>query len=210
MHVFLWIWLRYIDDIFFVWLEGEDKLLQFMKKLNEFHPSLMFTYEYSGTKVNFLDVIVEIDACQLISKPFFKPTDCHQYLHYELSHPTHVKRSIIYCQSLRIKRICSRKEDFEKYLQDLSGWFKNRAYPTWLIDKELRRVREYNIKESNTLAKPCKTGVPFTITFPPLLRHASLIIKKNLHILYLDADAREVFTPEPFMAFRTSRNLKNY
>ena len=29
------VWLRYIDDIFFVWLEGEDKLLQFMKKLND-------------------------------------------------------------------------------------------------------------------------------------------------------------------------------
>jgi hypothetical protein len=40
-----WVWLRYIDDIFFVWLEGEDKLLQFMKRLNEFHPSLKFTYE---------------------------------------------------------------------------------------------------------------------------------------------------------------------
>jgi hypothetical protein len=41
MHAFLWIWWR--DDICFVWLEGEDKLLQFMKRLNEFHPSLTFT-----------------------------------------------------------------------------------------------------------------------------------------------------------------------
>jgi hypothetical protein len=40
-----WIWLRYIDDVFFVWLEGEDKLLQFMSRLNEFHPNLKFTYE---------------------------------------------------------------------------------------------------------------------------------------------------------------------
>ena len=48
------VWLRYIDEIFFVWLKGEDKLLQFMEKLNEFHPSLKFTYEYSRTKVNFL------------------------------------------------------------------------------------------------------------------------------------------------------------
>jgi hypothetical protein len=53
-----WVWLRYIDDIFFVWLEGEDKLLQFMKRLNAFHPGLKFTYEYSQTKVNFLDVSV--------------------------------------------------------------------------------------------------------------------------------------------------------
>ena len=104
------VWLRYIDDIFFVWLE-EDKLLQFMEKLNEFHPSLKFTYKYLQTKVNFLDVVVEIDACQLISSPFFKLTDCHQYLHYESLHPAHVKRSIVYSQGLRIKRICSRKKD---------------------------------------------------------------------------------------------------
>ena len=62
-----------------------------MKKLNEFHPSLKFTYEYSRTKVNFLDVVVEIDAGQLISSPYFKSTDCHQYLHYESSHPAHFK-----------------------------------------------------------------------------------------------------------------------
>jgi hypothetical protein len=32
-----WAWLRYIDDIFFVWLESEDKLSQFMKRLNEIY-----------------------------------------------------------------------------------------------------------------------------------------------------------------------------
>jgi hypothetical protein len=62
-----WVWLRYIDDIFFVWLEGEDKLLQFMKRLNAFHPGLKFTYEYSQTKVNFLDVSVGIDAGRFIT-----------------------------------------------------------------------------------------------------------------------------------------------
>ena len=40
--------------------------------------------------------------------------------------------------------------------------------------------------------------------------HFGLVIKKNLHILYLDTEARKVFTPEPFTAFRTSRNLRSY
>ena len=80
----------------------------------------------------------------------------------------------------------------------------------WLIENEFRSVREYNIPESNTSVKLCKTGVPLTITFHPLLKHSSLVIKKNLHTLYLDAEGRKVFTPEPFMAFRTSCNLKNY
>ena len=114
-----WVWLRYIDDIFFVWLEGEDKLLQFLNRLNAFHPGLKFTYEYSQTKVNFLDVSVGIDDGRFITILFCKPTDCYQYLHYESSHPAHFKRSIVYSQGLRIKKICSCEEDFEKHLQEL-------------------------------------------------------------------------------------------
>jgi hypothetical protein len=85
----------------------------------------------------------------------------YQYLHYESSHPAHVKRSIVYSQGLRIKKICSREEDFEKHLQELSSWLKNRAYPTWLIEREFKRVKEYNIEaESNILREEsCKTGV---------------------------------------------------
>ena len=42
-----WVWLRYTDDIFFVWTHGEEKLHDFLSCLNEFHPNLKFTYEYS-------------------------------------------------------------------------------------------------------------------------------------------------------------------
>ena len=60
------------------------------------------------------------------------------------------------------------------------------------------------------MLKSCKRGVPFTISFHPSLKHSGLVIKKNLYILYLDTEARKVFTPEPFIAFSTGRNLKNY
>jgi hypothetical protein len=69
-----WIWLLYIDDVFFVWLEGEDKLLQFMSRLNEFHPNLKFTYEYSHNRVNFLDVVVENAGGKFITSLFCKLT----------------------------------------------------------------------------------------------------------------------------------------
>ena len=132
---------------------------------------------------------------------------------YESSHPAHAKRSIVYSQGLRIKRICLR---IKRILRDtckicLVAWHRNRAYPTWLIEKVFRRVREYNIQEdTSTLLKSCKRGVPFTITFHSSLKHFGLVFKKNLYILYLDTEARKVFTPESFIAFRTGRNLKNY
>ena len=47
-----WLWWRYIDDIFMIWQHGEDGLKIFKKKLNNFHPSIKFTCEYSREKVN--------------------------------------------------------------------------------------------------------------------------------------------------------------
>ena len=52
MRVFSWtslrqvwlVWLRYIDDIFFVWRHGEEELNIFLKNLNEFAPCIKFTY----------------------------------------------------------------------------------------------------------------------------------------------------------------------
>jgi hypothetical protein len=101
----------YIDDVFFVCLEGEDKLLQFMLRLNGFHPNLKFTHEYSHNRVTFLDVVVENAGGNFITSLFCEPSDCHQYLHYDSSHAAHVKRSIVYNQCLRINEICSREED---------------------------------------------------------------------------------------------------
>jgi hypothetical protein len=182
------IWLRYIDDVFFVWL-GEDKLLQFMSRLNEFHPNLKFTYEYSHNRVNFLDVVVENAGGKFITSLFCKATDCQQYLHYDSSHPAHVKRSIVYSQGPRIKKICSREEDADKNLQELSGWLQNRAYPMWLIRKEFERLQSCD-KASN---KNRKIGVPLTITFHPLLKDFGLIIRKYIHLLYLERSSESVF-----------------
>ena len=39
------IWLHYIDDIFFIWTHGEAELKRFMEKLNQFLPNLKSTYE---------------------------------------------------------------------------------------------------------------------------------------------------------------------
>ena len=51
------IWLRYIDDIFFIWTHGE-KLEQFISNFNRSTPNLKFTYESSKKDISFLDLKV--------------------------------------------------------------------------------------------------------------------------------------------------------
>ena len=41
------LWLRYIDDIFFIWTHGTQELDSFLNELDKFHPNLSFTYETS-------------------------------------------------------------------------------------------------------------------------------------------------------------------
>ena len=39
------VWFRYIDDIFFIWTQGQEKLEGFLDNFSKFHPSLRFTHE---------------------------------------------------------------------------------------------------------------------------------------------------------------------
>ena len=82
-----WLWLRYIDDKFYIWTDGEDKLEGFLNRLNNFHPNLKFTYQNSKSSVNFLHVSVTI-------------------VDNKLAHPFQDKKSIVYSQGLRIERFC--------------------------------------------------------------------------------------------------------
>ena len=72
-----WLWLRYIDEIFFIWTEGEDKLAGSLNRLKNFHRDLKFTHEKSKSSVNSLDVSVNIVDNKLKTDLFCKPTDCH-------------------------------------------------------------------------------------------------------------------------------------
>ena len=47
-----------------VWKSSQDKLNQFIKEINEVHPSIKFTTESSKTQVNFLDTTIQINDLQ--------------------------------------------------------------------------------------------------------------------------------------------------
>ena len=106
------IWLRYIDDIFFIWTHGEKKLARFLKDLNNFTPYLRFTHEASKNSFPFLDLNVKLIDGKLETGLYKKPTDRHRYLHYFYSHPEHTKRSIVYSETLLVNRLCSLEKEF--------------------------------------------------------------------------------------------------
>ena len=71
-------WVRFIDDIFFIWKGDERSLTTFIKYLNGVESSIKFTHEKSYKSLNFLDTKVIKDAQGNISTDIFRiPT--HTY-----------------------------------------------------------------------------------------------------------------------------------
>ena len=55
-----YLWWRHIDDIFFLWQHGENKLKSFIDKINKVHPTNNFPAEWSETSINSLDGTVSL------------------------------------------------------------------------------------------------------------------------------------------------------
>ena len=77
-----YLWWRYIDDIFFRFEHGEEKLKKFIVHLNEKHPTIKFTAEWSQTSINFLDVTVLLIGGKITTESY----SSHQYLHSSSCH----------------------------------------------------------------------------------------------------------------------------
>ena len=71
---------------------------------------------------------------------YVKPTDKHQYL-LNPSHPSHTKKSIPFSIALRLRRICSKDDFFNKRLNALTTHLINRGYKHCLSQQEINKVR---------------------------------------------------------------------
>ena len=69
------LWLRFIDDIFFIWIHGKEELKRFMEKFNNSTPSLRFTYESSEKSILLLDLIITVSEQKLQTTLRIKSTD---------------------------------------------------------------------------------------------------------------------------------------
>ena len=89
----------------------------------------------------------------------------------------------------------------------MKSWFFKRGYPKSLVEKELGKVKFSN-NVSNKQQK--EKGIPFVVTYHPILKNIGNIIRKNLYLLHMNEEAKKVFTPEPMISFRSARKLSSY
>ena len=210
------IWLRYLDDIFFVWTHGEKELKKFMDFMNNYgekngmRTDLKFTFE-SGKSVPFLDTMVSINGESLKTTLYSKETDAHLYLRKSSCHPPSCTKGVVKGELLRVRRICTLEDDFKKSAQKIMGYFSDRGFKkeemlatyNEVLGMERNSVLEYKNKEKND-------RVPFVLTFHPRLRSLGSVLKRHFHLLQTNDRLRKSFLEPPMVAFRRLKNLKDH
>ena len=70
-----------------------------------------------------------------------KKTDSLFYLHAKSDHPASLKKSVRYCQILRVKRIGSTNSKFERICKVLQEQFTKRGIDSSSIDTEIKKIK---------------------------------------------------------------------
>lgn len=152
-----------------------------------------------------------------------KKTSGNSTIHASSFHPSNLIRSIPYGEFLRLRRICSTEETFEKCIKDSSLRFQARGYNEKTIYSALRKVRAISredlfktkitpINTDSTTYSPddmSNTGLRFVTTYSRQHRKVRAIINKHWPIIQTDPALVLLFPTPPTLTFRRSKSMHN-
>ena len=210
------VWWRFIDDIFCIWTHGEANLQEFVNHLNSCHPTIKFTEEHSSIEIPYLDTLVKFDENNsLYTSLYTKPTDTHTYLHFRSAHPKHCKTAGPHGQLLRVKRICTRPEDFEHFASKILHYYKLRGYPPRLLNDTMGKVRGM-ARDTLLQQRPpqhsqhMNQNKLFMITqYHPTLPPVKNIIQENWNTIQASKYGSFLGDKEVIIGYRRATNLKD-
>ena len=203
-HSQIRLWLRYIDDIFFIWKTDED-VANFLEWLNNRCEDFKFTLFSDNERINFLDLYISVQEDSLVTSLFTKPTDRNTLLHFSSCHPKTLRENLPYGQFLRIRRNCTNREDFFLNAEALVEKLICRGYPKRLVRHSLKRAW-YTPRETLLVPKQKEVSFPLTcvLTYSPKAQKIKRIISRHMGLLCgLGVD-------KPLFSFRKGKNIRQH
>ena len=199
-----------MDDCFWLFKGIEEEVTSFIDYLNTCENSTQFTADFSKKSVNFLDTTVSIKDNSLVTDLYCKPTDSHNYLLFDSAHPRKFINSIPYSQYLRIRRICSRLEDFDTHMKEMTLKLLKRGYPLDLLQEAALKARRAN--RADLLYPPDKIKQDLertilTTRFDPNMDPVYQITSNNWNLL--SHSTLHVFKRKHMVAYIKPTNLRD-
>ncbi|KAM4015995.1 uncharacterized protein ACNLHF_002507 [Anomaloglossus baeobatrachus] len=207
-------WVRYIDDIFIIWRGTDLELRDFLVSLNCNDLNIRLTYTWSPVEIKFLDIKVTIESdMPLQTEVFRKQTSVNSLLHATSSHLPSTIKAIPVGQFLRVRRICSFEESFERQSGELRDRFRDRGYGANVIKRGYLRAKATSRTQLLSCAKRKKQSdntIRFITTYNNQWFQIRKILTKHWSVLQLEPSFKNVLPDFPALTARKSKNLKDH
>ncbi|XP_078502142.1 uncharacterized protein LOC144756318 isoform X1 [Lissotriton helveticus] len=201
-------WYRFIDDIFFIWTNGEQTLKQFLEWINLADSNLRFTAHIDSVKVEFLDIYIKNESNKLIVDLYTKTTARNTLLHFSSYHPRNQKDGIPFSQFLRVRRNCTSIRDYDNQAEKMKEKFLARGYPNRLIREAYKRARYFDRDALlNSNKQQTEQKLVCITKHSPLNETVRQIINSNWHLLNVEPTQPKI--SKPMFAHRRNKNLKD-
>ena len=119
------------------------QLQEFIKKINNHHPTIKFDFKFSKTSIDFLQkaTVYRLKEQNNLQRTVYcKPTCRRNFVHYTSAHPRSLIKIIPYSQALRLKKICTETSELSKNLQVLKESLINQCFNEKFLDTEFQRL----------------------------------------------------------------------
>ncbi|CAF3270828.1 unnamed protein product [Rotaria sp. Silwood2] len=133
----------YIDDIFMTTNLSLDQIKIRLNIADEQDGNIRITHTI-GSTVEFLDVLVENNQGQLRTSVFHKSAAEPYILPFLSDHPRHIHRSTVKSQLLRVARLCSHVEDFDKERLNIEFTLLLNEYPPKFVTYQFKNFFHTN------------------------------------------------------------------
>ena len=184
-------WMRYLDDCFIYWDTRLGPVTQLHNMLNELHHNIKFTIETNDQRMNFLDITMMVQKKKVITDIYYKPTDTHNYVPFNSTHPKHILKNIPYNLARRLCTIVDSKKTLNMRMKELQETLAHLGYPQNLIEniengfkkakaipqEELRTAKEKSSNEN--LLTFVSTNNPRNPNFFPIIKESISILNAS-------------------------------
>ena len=178
--------------------------------LQNLHPKIKFSMEYSLKELPFLDVLIKNEKGEKTTDIYHKPTDTQQYLHFNSHHSKNCLKSIPYSLACRICTIITNKKLRKFHLKELYINLHQRGYPKILLNKGIQIAEKIPLKELRSHGKHINEKLlTYIITYNKNNTELFGEITKNLEELKHNDKIKEILdTTKIIKSHQQPKNLE--
>lgn len=181
-----------------IWAGSPESFFEFLRKISANPFNISFSESFSYREINFLDLTIFREGDRLCTRTYFKEVDRNGYITLNSCHHPRWLGVIPKSQMLRIRRNCSKEDDYNFQANIILERFHAKGYKLEDLKRTKKIVGEMDRKDlfKPKVKKENDYGIAFMTGFNRQYRDFEKI-KEHWPLLLEDGDLKKILPTQP-------------